>query len=219
MNVFEESAPNPDLRENMIQHAIDINRLIGEFMDLQEAWEIAGADFNWDALEALARQGAHAYNEGAGPSFHALTLDGVEHTEFHERFLDFLLQAGFDPFVLVSTGSATAPLPVIDHADLAEAARSNQSSARMRASLMALASVRFKPLINDALTGKKLEVSPLYAAFLACTESMPEDLLLRIAPELAGPRNARVERKNVNPVEGYLSSAEVEVERGQRPYG
>jgi hypothetical protein len=203
----------------MVQHAVDINRLIGEFMDLQEAWEIAPADFDWNALEALAREGAHAYNENAGPSFHALTLDGVEHTAFHERFLDFLLQAGFDPFILASAGSATAPLPVIDHADLAEAARSNQSSARMRTSLMALASVRFEPLVNDALAGKRLDASPLYAAFLACTESLPEELVLRIAPELASPRNARVGRKNVNPVEGYLSAAEMAAEEGQRPYG
>lgn len=203
----------------MVRHTVDINRLIGEFMDLQEAWEVAPAEFDWSTLEALAREGAHAYNEGAGPSFHALTLDGVEHTKFHERFLDFLLQAGFDPFILLSAGSATAPLPVIDHADLAEAALSNRSSAQMRASLMALASVRFEPLLKDVQAGEKLETSPMYAAFLACTESMPEDLLLRIAPELAGPRNARVGRKNVNPVEGYLSAAEMEVEKGQRPYG
>ncbi|MGE5622955.1 MAG: hypothetical protein ACM3WS_07370, partial [Bacillota bacterium] len=101
----------------MTRHDPDeINRLIGEFTDLQEEWEKDPDAFDWSRLQALAYKGAHAYNEGYGPSFHALALDGVRHTEFHERLLTHLLHAGFDPFKLARTGSETAEIPVIDHA-------------------------------------------------------------------------------------------------------
>lgn len=54
-----------------------INVLIGKFMDLLDQWENAPHAFNWDELQVLAQDGAQAYNEGDGPSFHALALDGV----------------------------------------------------------------------------------------------------------------------------------------------
>ncbi|MGH8809127.1 MAG: hypothetical protein ACREX0_14740, partial [Noviherbaspirillum sp.] len=128
----------------------DINRLIGEFMDLQEQWERDAEAFDWNALQALAQEGASAYNEGAGPSFHTLALDGVQHGEFHERFLAYSLDAGFDPFKLAKTGLGNAVIPVLGHSDLADAAATNPSSARMRASLMEIAQARFGPLAHDA---------------------------------------------------------------------
>lgn len=199
---------NPDL----------VNQLIGEFSDLQEIWEGHPESFDWGRLESLARQGAHAYNEGFGPTFHALALDGVEHGEFHERFLAYLLQAGFDPFKLALPGTGVAPVPAIDHASLAESAFSNPSSARMRAALMEIARERFAPLAEEA--GRSGKIPPdAYEVVEACAESIPLDLLERIAPELARPHHGEVRRQSVDPVEGYLTSAEVIVESSHAPYG
>ncbi|TFW21447.1 hypothetical protein [Duganella callida] len=113
----------------------DTNRLVGEFMTLYEEWEDHPARFSWDALQALAVQGAHAYNEGYGPSFHILAFDGYPHAEFHERFLRYLLDAGFAPFKRVRSAAGDAEVAVFGHAGLAEAARDNPASARMLAML------------------------------------------------------------------------------------
>jgi hypothetical protein len=195
-----------------------VNRLIGKFSDLQEIWESNPETFDWPALEALAQNGAQEYNEGAGPSFQALALDAVEHTEFHERFLAFLLKAGFDPFRLARPGTGAAPVPVIDHADLADNADSNPSSARMRAALMELARVRFGPLADEARSKGRIS-SDMYPVIEACAESIPLDLLEAIAPDLATSHHGESDRRSVNPVEGYLSSAEATVESGHAPYG
>jgi hypothetical protein len=197
----------------------EINRLIGEFGDLQESWERDPGTFDWNRLQALAQRGAHAYNEDAGPSFHALALDGVQHSEFHERFLAYSLQAGFDPFKLVKPGTGVAAIPVIDHENLAEAARFNPSSARMRASLMELALGRFTPLAQEIQAGKPGLTSGWYEVVTACAESIPLDLLERIAPELATSRHEETSRQAVDPIEGYLSTAEMIVEAQSKPYG
>jgi hypothetical protein len=115
--------------------ANNINRLVGEFMTLYELWEDDPARFAWEPLRALANEGALAYNEGLGPSFHILTFDGYPHGEFHERFLGYLLDAGFDPFKMVPSTSGTKLVPVFGHAGLAEAARENAFSARMQDAL------------------------------------------------------------------------------------
>ena len=190
-----------------------VNRLICEFADLQESWENHPETFDWGQLQELARRGAHAYNEGRGPSFHALALDGVDHREFHERFLLYLLQAGFDPFRLARPGSGVAHVPVIDHASLADA-----WSARMRAILMEIAGARFAPLAEEA--GKPGGISrEAYEMVDACAESIPLDLLERIAPELARSHPGEARQEAVNPVEGYLSPAELIIESGHAPYG
>lgn len=191
-----------------------INLLIGEYSDLQEMWESRPESFDWTKLDALARKGVHAYNEGAGPSFHALALDGIQHSEFHERFLDSLLKAGFDPFKLARPGTGVAPVPVIDHAGLAEAAFSNPSSARMRAALMEAAHQRFSSLADDGRLSQDA-----YEQVEACAESIPLDLLNRLTPELAGYHPGDARRGSVDPVEGYLTSAEVIVEGSHVPYG
>lgn len=197
----------------------EINRLIGEFVDLQEQWESEPDGFDWNRLQALAQRGAHAYNEGSGPSFHALALDGVQHSVFHERFLGYALQAGFDPFKLVRPGSGVTEIPVIDHASLAEATLSNPSSARMHASLMELARARFTPLTQEAQSGTQQLSAESFHLIEACAESIPLDLLEQIAPELAKPHRGEGRQQAVDPVEGYLSSAEIIVETGSRPYG
>lgn len=115
----------------------DINRLVGEFMSLYELWEEDPARFPWERLRPLARDGAHAYNEGLGPSFHILAFDGYPHGEFHERLLGELLEAGFDPFKMVAAPSGAGYMPVFGHDGLAEAALSNPVSARMLALLHA----------------------------------------------------------------------------------
>jgi hypothetical protein len=204
----------------MAQHDPDeINRLVWHLTDLQETWENQREAFDWAALEALAQTGAHAYNEGAGPSFHSLALDAVEHREFHERFLGYLLQAGFDPFKLSFNGAGVEALPVIDHADLAQAATWNPVSERMRATLMELARARFEPLAKEVESGKEAAAQPMFATVEACAESIPEDLMRRIAPELVRPHRGTIRKKSVNPVEGYLSTAEVEVEGSRTPVG
>lgn len=196
----------------------EINRLIGEFTDLQEEWENDPEAFEWSRLQELAEESAQAYNEGSGPSFHALAIDGVPHGTFHERFLAYAVKGGFDPFKLVSPGSAATAIPVIDHASLAEAAMSNPVSARMRAFLMELAQARFAPLAQQVQEGK-LDASRWFPVIEACVESMPYDLLAEIAPELAKSHHGNTRRQAVDPVEGYLSIAEVIAEFGSRPYG
>lgn len=119
--------------------ANNINHLVGDFMTLYEQWEEDAPHFAWEALQALAVQGAQAYNEGYGPSFHILTFDGYPHGEFHERFLGYLLEAGFDPFRMVHDASGTRLVAVFGHKGLAEAARDNPYSARMQAVLQRLA--------------------------------------------------------------------------------
>ncbi|HEX7634966.1 MAG TPA: hypothetical protein VF427_06800 [Noviherbaspirillum sp.] len=205
----------------MSEHDPDaINRLIGEFVDLQEVWEKNPQAFDWLPLQALAQKGAHAYNEGAGPSFHALALDGVWHSEYHERFLAYSLHAGFDPFKLAQAGTATAEIPVIDHELLSEAAWSNPSSARMRALLMEVARVRFEPLAQEIEQGGPGALERWFRMVEACAESIPLDLLERVAPELAREHHAQQAREErVDPVEGYLCSAEVIVDSRSQPYG
>lgn len=196
----------------------DVNRLIGEFTDLQEAWENDSAHFDWARLETLAQDGARAYNEGAGPPFHSLALDGVEHSAFHERFLGFLLKSGFDPFRLVRPGTGVAPIPVIDHASLCDAANMNPSSARMRATLMEVARERFTASAEEAATKGRIAPETVQVV-AACAESMPSDLLERIAPELVSKHQTGGRRRSVDPVEGYLSPAEIIAESGHAPYG
>lgn len=197
----------------------EINRLIGEFLELQDAWQQDARNFDWNALQALAQKGAFAYNDAAGPSFHSLAIDGMKHSEFHERFLDYSLQAGFDPFKLTHAGSGSAELPVIDHDDLAMAARSNPSSARMHATLMEVAKTKFAGLLQAVREGKpELQADLLHAA-IACAESLPLDLLEQIAPDLADSQRRNMPKQAVDPIEGYLSAAEVSVERSSEPYG
>lgn len=204
----------------MHHHDTDrINRLIGEFADLQEHCESHPDNVDWAKLKALAAEGAQAYNEGAGPSFHALALDGVDHGELHERFLAYSVQAGFDPFKLVRPGTGVAAIPVIDHASLAEAAQSNPTSARMRAFLMELAQARFAPLVDDVQADMPASSRPWYSMVEACAESIPLDLLKRLAPELAKAHHGEKRKFAVDPVEGYLSEAEVIVETRSQPYG
>ena len=155
----------------------DINRLVGEFMTLYELWEEDAPRFAWEPLQSLAKDGARAYNEGLGPSFHILTFDGYPHGEFHERFLGYLLGAGFDPFKTVSAASGASAIAVFGHDGLADAARENPVSARMRATLHAIARQRF----NGADTTASSE--QLQRIVLLCHDSIPDDVLAKIAPE------------------------------------
>jgi hypothetical protein len=196
-----------------------INRLIGEFLELQERWEINPDTVDWAALQTLAQDGALAYNEGAGPSFHMLALDGVVHGEFHERFLAYSLGAGFDPFKLAKTGSGTTVIPVFSHSTLAEAARVNPSSARMHESLMELARTKFASLARETGDGATVPPDPdLARAVEACSESIPPDLLAKIAPELA-KSHTRMSNGMVDPIEGRLTTAELIVDISVKPYG
>lgn len=154
----------------------DINLLVGQFMGLYEEWEDQPSRFDWAALQSLAGDGAQAYNEGYGPSFQVLAFDGYPHGEFHERFLTYLLQAGFDPFHTVVAASGQSPIPVFGHDGLADAAKGNPVSARMLATLQALARQRFGGDQPD------VDGEALQRIVLLCHESIPDDVLAKIAP-------------------------------------
>ena len=168
---------------------ISINELVGALFDLQEEWETDPASFNWGKLKELARKGAHAYNEGAGPSFHALVLDGVCHTEFHDRFLRYSIDAGFDPFMLVRSGSGNHTSPVISHDSLLQASRVNEISHGMRTVLLDIARHRFSRLRqNDIKNASDPSSAHFYAVIQACSDSFPLEMLNEAAPELAKSR-------------------------------
>ncbi|HEY4316703.1 MAG TPA: hypothetical protein VGN04_03790 [Herbaspirillum sp.] len=150
----------------------NINKLVGDFIYLQEQWEDNPSAFPWDELEALAKAGALAYNEGSGPSFHILALDGLEHGEFHEKFLAFSLLAGFDPFKIVHMGADARPATVINHDGLAECSECNEYSARMRTMLVEAARRRFGP---GVVTQFKTPAENA-AAMILCSASIPPDL-------------------------------------------
>jgi hypothetical protein len=199
--------------------SIDINRLVTSFMDLQERWEDNPGAFDWSLLEALAREGAGAYNEGAGPSFHSLVLDGVPHSELHERFLRASLAAGFDPFRLSRAGEAERTTrPVLDHAALAGAASANPASARMHMQLLEAARARFAPQVEQAQRGDQGMRSTLYAIFTSCAESIPPELLAGIVPELVRPHGTGVSYASLPPEEGYLALPESIVD-SRAPHG
>lgn len=164
------------MQQETLPKTPNINGLIGQFMDLQEEWEARPADFAWPSLEALAGQAALAYNEGMGPSFHALVLDGIEHGEFHERFLHYLLQAGFDPFRLLGLDDAHSAAPPISHASLAASARNNAASARMRQMLMDQARTRFAPLLQGP-GADDVAHAVLREMALASQDSLPGEIL------------------------------------------
>jgi len=193
-----------------------INSLIARFMQLHEAWQSDPAGADWASLQALGREGARAYNENGGPSFHALVLDGVQHGEFHERFLAYSLDAGFDPFKVEKGASDAAWLPVIDHANLAEAATSNPSSARMHESLRRLAGERFEPLAQQVEQGAAKFELPLFWAAEACAESIPKELLMRIEPSLVAAGRQRGGRPDTE--ERFLSTPEAIIDSKAR-YG
>jgi hypothetical protein len=157
--------------------AHDINRLVGEFMGLYEEWEEDPAVFSWERLQALAGAGALAYNAGNGPSFHILAFDGYPYAEFHERFLGYLLDAGFDPFATVQA-AGTNWVPVFGHDGLAAAALDNPVAARMLARLQGLAHAR----LANADPAERQRIIAL------CPESIPHEVLLEFAPALAEAR-------------------------------
>ena len=138
---------------------------------------------NWESLENVAKRGARAYNEGAGPSF--LVLDGVCHTEFHARFLGYSIEACFDPFMLVR-GSSGKTNPVISHESLSNASRTNTVSHGMRMILMDIAHQRFWHLLDDDIKDTSSSSSEnLLAIIRACSESIPLEMLKKVALELA----------------------------------
>ncbi len=197
---------------------IEINDLIGEFMDLHEQWMRDPEGFDWSALESLARKGATAYNEGAGPSFHMLALDGVQHGEFHERFLTHSVDAGFDTFKVVRGGNGEAMLPVLCHSWLADAEAMNPSSARMRAFLMELAKKRFGGLVPES--GEGVKDANLIRIIEACAESIPAELLVKLMPEMAKRHDwAARASEDLGAVEGRISNAEMIIENNSRVYG
>jgi hypothetical protein len=148
----------------------NINRLVGEFMDQYQDWEDAPSSQDWDRLRALAREGAQAYNEGSGPSFHILAFDGYPHDEFHERFLGYLLDAGFDPFKTVRTADGGNYAVVFNHEGLAEAAKQTPTAARMMQRMQEMARER----LANADENERRRIMQL------CQDAIPAELLGKI---------------------------------------
>lgn len=156
-----------------MQKPNEINQLIGQFLELQEQWEDHPDHFDWEALKGLAAAGAAAYNEGNGPSFQILTIDGMHHGEFHARFLEYSLAAGFDPFKLAQAASGRGVVAVFGHEALAVSAEDNPWSAKMLAALHSLARRRFDAeFVPAAYSKANLEQTILY-----CRDSIPKDVL------------------------------------------
>jgi hypothetical protein len=153
----------------------DINRLVGEFTDLYQEWEEAPSGYDWGRLKSLAGDGAAAYNEGRGPSFQILAFDGYPQGEFHERFLGYLLDAGFDPFKTVQAADGVNYVAVFNHEGLADAATNNPAAARMSERLRGLARQRLASA--DAAERRRI--------ILLCQESIPADVLKEMAPAFA----------------------------------
>lgn len=154
----------------------DINRLMGQFLDLQEQWEDDPEHFNWEPLRALAADSAHAYNEGLGPSFHILAIDGMQHGEFHSRFLSYAVDAGFDPFKLVPAPSGRGMIAVFGHEALADAAPGNPWSARMLGCVQELARNRFDTAFDEGRYGHG-ELEQIAAL---CGDTIPADVLEKL---------------------------------------
>ncbi|MFZ6645247.1 hypothetical protein ACO0LO_06000 [Undibacterium sp. TJN25] len=159
----------------------DINRLIGDYLYLEERWQDDPSRFPWMELEALAKAGASAYNEGKGLSFHLLALDGMQHAEFHEKFLAYSLAAGFDPFKVVFTGNGLNLTTVINHRGLAESAQSNPASASMQEMLRQKARQRF---VAEGASGYR-SLEEMASAIVLCADSIPEDLMEQLVPKHA----------------------------------
>lgn len=165
---------------NMSQPNI-INQLIAQFLDLQEQWDEFPDQFDWATLVALAKNGADAYNEGNGPSFHILATEGLEHSEFHLRFLEYSIEAGFDPFKLVHAGSSKGVAAVFGHQSLACAATENPWSARMQACLHECARLRF------GANGEAHRSSEeLMQIITLCNTSLPADILEALRLDISG---------------------------------
>jgi hypothetical protein len=160
-----------------MQPTNDINRLMGLFLDLQEQWEDLPENFGWEALRKLAVEGAHAYNEGCGLSFQILGIDAMQHGEFHSRFLDYSLDAGFDPFKLVRANSGRGVVGVFGHEALAAAAPQNAWSAKMRTRLQKVARTRFD-LGFVAAAYSNDDIDQIIAI---CGDSIPPDVLLKLS--------------------------------------
>jgi hypothetical protein len=201
----------------MNQHdGIDINWLLGEFFALEEEWKEDPLAFTWDKLRTLAWTGARAYNEGRGPSFHALAIDGMIHNEFHYRFLLYSIEAGFDPFKLTCAGTGPSS-SVISHDDLAEASLANPWSARMRELLFEEASKRF-PLQDVENAPEDVVGEAGIRTIEACAPSIPVALLERVSPELVSYHPRKADGHKINAVEAYLSVAEVAAEDSKSPW-
>ena len=169
------------------QQTKSINQLVGQFLDLQEQWQDAPESVDWAQLKALALAGADFYNEGRGLSFHIVALDGMAHGEFHLRFLEYSLEAGFDPFKLVRPGSGQTMVPVFAHESLADAAKLNPWSARMQALLRNAARKRFGAIDVDNTRVSSLGIAQIIEA---CRDSIPADLFEKLAQALAAERGA-----------------------------
>jgi len=151
----------------------EINQLIGQFLDLHEVWEDDHERFDWNKLSALAVAGATAYNEGNGPSFQILAIDGMHHDEFHARFLTASLEAGFDPFHLVPSSSGRGVATVFGHESLAEAAGKNTWSAQMLTAIQNLGRRRFDTEFDPST----YSAGELAQALQLFRDTLPTDVL------------------------------------------
>ena len=82
-----------------------------------------------------------------------------------------------------------------------------------------LARTRFSALVQQPSVNAAAPDAALMQAVIACAESIPLDMLERIAPELAESQRRGVPPQRVDPIEGFLSTAEVRVYRSSENYG
>ena len=82
-----------------------------------------------------------------------------------------------------------------------------------------MARSRFEPLAQDIERGRPKSSLWMFRVAEACAESIPIDLLARIEPELTRAHHEGGREQKVDPVEAYLSAAEMILDSKINQYG
>lgn len=184
----------------------DIEPLMSEWLRLKGHWQASPGKADWQGLRALARQAALTRGRETGEAMPRRAFGGAPDV-FDEKFLEYLIEAGFDPFETRGERSAAA----LDHAALLAASeRGNESARRMRALCDRAARLKFSPLFGArARRVSSAELSGLRKSWERFNAVLPQDVRAR---GLAGAWPAGADRRQRALAPGRLAAA-----RGQAP--
>lgn len=157
----------------------DIEPLMSEWGRLKGAWRACPRRADWQGLRSLAERAAVTRERETGLAMPCQALRRGEPDVFDEKFLEYLIEAGFDPFEALSDRPLALPL---DHAALIAATeRGNESARRMRALCDRAARVKFDALLGGpgARRISEAELGGLRRAWEAFNAILPQDLRSR----------------------------------------
>lgn len=181
----------------------DVEPLLIEWRELKDAWERSPAGADWQRLRLLAERSAVIRERGSGETLARKAMSLEEPDVFHEKFLEYLIEAGFDPFDAEGQPGG-APL---DHGLLlSQSSQGNESSRRMKARCDQLARVKFAPLTRGAV-GRRVseqELDRLRGSWDFFCPVLPQDLRARWRPYSLAPRQ---ERRSANGALGAAGAA------------